>query len=538
MGLQHCANCDGRHPPPLDRRCPFPAYEPPSPKRTTRRTRRSPSLSPPPPPKRGRGQPRTSRSPSLTPPPPPPPTKRGRGRPVGSKGKKKAPPRRQSPEASFDAQDQPDSPHSSICVTPSGQPPPSTQPADPQVAAIQAIADQLARMQQEARDYQAAAARDREADRQEMFRRTAATQPAPGPSHPDVALTRPPPSASQESLRATASQPTPGPSQEDPSLSRYRQLLAAGGTTATQPAPSSTQGRAAPTAAHVRDRLAAAAANGPPGPDILPDGDESFSDFTPPQFAVPTHSIGEEQLRRAGLDPQLLQQMSDPAAALRADANSAQQAHLILRGAGMTDQAATGGLSQKPTDNPPLTAQWPHKKVWLAKTGHWAEYDDLTVEQFVQGYIQIVLPTIPQGPATQIARDHICYLQQMMRDTSSAPWHLVRSTHKQILLMVEHKQLKWENAAARDAIRAAQLLTAKEEAIQEKFFNLPAKSTKPGNKPQPKEELKPCHSYNNSTCTHLKDHVIDGTRMLHVCAHCFTHGNHRHRHQESACTKK
>ena len=195
------------------------------------------------------------------------------------------------------------------------------------------------------------------------------------------------------------------------------------------------------------------------------------------------------------------------------------------------------GLSQKPTDNPPLTAQWPHKKVWLAKTGHWAEYDHLTVEQFVQGYLEIALPTIPQGPATQIARDHICYLQHMMRDTSSAPWHLVRSTHKQILLMVEHKQLKWENAAARDAIRAAQLLTAKEEAIQEKFFNLPAKSTKPGNKPQPKEELKPCHSY-NSTCTHLKDHVIDGTRMLHVCAHCFRHGNHRHRHQESVCTKK
>ena len=414
MSLQHCANCDGRHPPPLDRRCPFPAYEPPAPKRTTRTTRRSPSLSPPPPPKRGRGQPRTSRSPSLTPPPPPPPTKRGRGRPVGSKGKKKAPPRRQRPEVFFDAQDQPESPHRSICVTPrdSGrQPPPSTQPADPQLAAIQAIADQLARMQQEARDYQAAAARDREADRQEMLRRTAATQPAPGPSHPDAALTGPPPS---ESLRATASQPTPGPSQEDPSLSRYRQLLA---------------------------------------------------------------------------------------------------------------------------DNPPLTAQWPHKKVWLAKTRHWAEYDHLTVEQFVQGYIEIVLPTIPQGPATQIARDHIRYLQQMMRDTSSAPWHLIRSTHKQILLMVEHKQLKWENAAARDTIRAAQLLIAKEEAIQAKLSNLPAKSTNTGNKPQPKE-AKPCQSFNNGTCTHLKDHDIDGTRFLHVCSQCFKHRKQRHRHQVSACHKK
>ena len=152
------------------------------------------------------------------------------------------------------------------------QPPCASQPVDPQVAAIQAIADQLARMQQEARDYQAAAARDREADRQEMLRRTAAAQPAPGPSHPVVA---------SESRRATAGQPAPGTSHEDPALSRYRQLLATCGAPATQPAPSSTQGCAAPAATHTRDRLAAAPApapaNGPPGPDILPDGDETFS---------------------------------------------------------------------------------------------------------------------------------------------------------------------------------------------------------------------------------------------------------------------
>ena len=244
---------------------------------------------------------------------------------------------------------------------------------------------------------------------------------------------------------------------------------------------------------------------------------------------VPTHSIGEEQLRRAGLDPQLLQQMADPAAALRADAHSSQQANLILRGVGLADPATTGGLTQKPSDNPPLTAQWPHKKVWLAKTGHWAEYDDLTVEQFMQGYIEIVLPTIPQGPATKIARDHIGYLRTMMRDTSSSPWHLIRSTHKQILLMVEHKQLKWEDAPTRDSIRAAQLLLAKEEAIQAKFLALPAKSApKPGNKPQSKEKpIQPCHSYNTGTCAHPKNHTLDGTKLLHICAHFFRHGNHR-----------
>ena len=142
-----------------------------------------------------------------------------------------------------------------------------------------------------------------------MLRRIAAAQPAPGPSLPDHALTRPPyppANSGHELRRTTAAQPAPGPSHEDTAQPRHRQLPAASGAPATQPAPPSTQGYSATAATHTRDRLAAAPASaqptGPPGSDILPDGDETFADFVPPQFAVPTHSIGEEQLRRAGLD--------------------------------------------------------------------------------------------------------------------------------------------------------------------------------------------------------------------------------------------
>ena len=161
-------------------------------------------------------------------------------------------------------------------------------------------------------------------------------------------------------------------------------------------------------------------------------------------------------------------------------------------------------------------AQWPHKKVWLAKTGHWAEYDNLTVEQFVQGYIEIVLPTIR---------------------------HLVRFTYKQILLMIEHKQLKWEEAATRDSIRASQLLSALEEVIQAEFLSLPntaiAKAGKKQQQQQVKEEaIQTCHSYNTGVCTHTKAHIIYGIKMLHICSHCYTTGKHCHAHRESACHKR
>ena len=148
MVLEHCSNCEGSHPAPLDEACPFPASEQPITRRVNRRTRRTPSLSPPPPPKRGRGG------------------RRGRGR-----GGKTAYQRDQSPAAPDAAQNQPDPPQSPdrpASRDPCLQPSVVLQPADRQ-AAVQAIADQLSRMQQDAKAFQEAAARDREADRQEML---------------------------------------------------------------------------------------------------------------------------------------------------------------------------------------------------------------------------------------------------------------------------------------------------------------------------------------------------------------------------------
>ena len=208
------------------------------------------------------------------------------------------------------------------------QPSADSRPVDSQAAAIQAIADQLARMQQDAKAFQEAAARDREADRQEMLRRTAAPPPVAGPCRqepPQPRLPYPP-----ADFRAPTRQPPPYPTQG----------YSASSTVTQRPT-------VPPTVQPTR----------PAGADLLPDGAETFADFCPPQFTVPTQSIGEEHPRRAGLDPQLLQQVADPTSALRADAHSSQQTNLILRGVGLADPSTTGGLTQKASDNSPLMAQ-------------------------------------------------------------------------------------------------------------------------------------------------------------------------------------
>ena len=163
MDLEHCTTCEGSHPAPIDEECPFTARRAPTTRRVTRQTRRTPSLSPPPPPKRGRGG------------------RRGRGR--GGRTAHQHDDSPASPDAARNQPDPPQTPEPPAPRAPSMQPLVVIQPADTQAAAIQAISDQLARMQQEARDFQAAAARDRESDRQEMIRRTTTARPtAAGPS--------------------------------------------------------------------------------------------------------------------------------------------------------------------------------------------------------------------------------------------------------------------------------------------------------------------------------------------------------------------
>ena len=173
MDLENCTTCEGRHPAPRDEECPFTAHRAPTTRRVTRQTRRTPSLSPPPPPKRGRGG------------------RRGRGR-----GGRTAHQRDDSPAPPDAAQNQPDPPQTLEPPAPRAS---SMHPGPPviQAAAIQAFSDQLARMQQEARNFQAAAARDREADQQEMIRRTTtarptASDPSQGPSHTGPSSLRPP----------------------------------------------------------------------------------------------------------------------------------------------------------------------------------------------------------------------------------------------------------------------------------------------------------------------------------------------------------
>ena len=129
-------------------------------------------------------------------------------------------------------------------------------------------------MQKDAHEFQATATKDMETDRQEMLRRKAMVRPpAPGPSHqeqpqPTLRLPSPPPNFVSSTRRSP-----PYPTQ--------------GYGVPSHPQPTHIQGHPAPPQATQPTRSSGTT-------DLLPDGDEMFQDFIPPQFAVPSTSIGKE----------------------------------------------------------------------------------------------------------------------------------------------------------------------------------------------------------------------------------------------------
>ena len=203
-----------------------------------------------------------------------------------------------------------------------------SHPADRQAAAIQAIADQLPKMQQDANDFQAAAAKDREADWQEMLRWTAVPQPTPDPvtrSHPCRGF--------------PIHQPTSG--SQPGSFLRTLPRATAHLLSHRPPAPRDTQchHQASP-------------------PDLL--AQTSYQIGIRPTRISALHSLlflpnpsVKSTSGDLGWTPSFCSKWQNPPQ-LCVKIPTPQS---ILRGVGLADPSTTGGLNQKASDNPPLTGQ-------------------------------------------------------------------------------------------------------------------------------------------------------------------------------------
>ncbi len=161
-----------------------------------------------------------------------------------------------------------------------------------------------------------------------------------------------------------------------------------------------------------------------------------------------------------------------------------------------------------------LKAPWPHFSIFKGPDLKGAEYDSLSLCEFICGY----LTEMEKERCLPNVQDMTRYLKELMLDLKprQGEWTTIRALHGVIMTMIQRKTLAWSDHEAiskqkvlcMDAVRAEKTTSARHEKQQT-----------------------PCNAFNRGECDRPDSH----NGALHVCAHCWEEKGRYHTHPKTAC---
>ena len=179
---------------------------------------------------------------------------------------------------------------------------------------------------------------------------------------------------------------------------------------------------------------------------------------THPTRAVPAHAAGRHtsylwrsshpllQLHRGNLH-----KMTTPS--LRyAETTLLPVAAILLNDVGLVQAMDLDGSSKKRGFSSKINkvkrrAKWPNEYMFRLEDED-PQYDTLETCEFVSGYLSIIEEVTPVNEANARLIRHLQYLRQLMDDCASLHWDLVRTAHRQVLMAIKYKRLRWDDTAA------------------------------------------------------------------------------------------
>ena len=95
---------------------------------------------------------------------------------------------------------------------------------------------------------------------------------------------------------------------------------------------------------------------------------------------------------------------------------------------------------------------WPHLGVYKGPERQAAEYDTLTIPEFVDGYVGTIVNSDHTLQEETSARLH--HLRELMLDAAAYPWPDIRNYHAIVLTETEHDRLSWSARSTIQDLRA------------------------------------------------------------------------------------
>ena len=164
---------------------------------------------------------------------------------------------------------------------------------------------------------------------------------------------------------------------------------------------------------------------------------------------------------------------------------------------------------------------WPHFNVFKGPSRKAAEYDSLSIAEFVFGYLGNALkPNTSSGDRWAMLR----HLRDLMHDATMYPWEGVRNFHGIVLRLMEHDEATWADKALIQELRT-------------QYARTPAPTSSHGGH---SAQSRPCPEFQRGACSHTEDHELPhGGWLPHVCGWCLRVRRKYYKHAEKDCfTKK
>ena len=156
-----------------------------------------------------------------------------------------------------------------------------------------------------------------------------------------------------------------------------------------------------------------------------------------------------------------------------------------------------------------------------------AEYDSLTIPEFMYGYLGNLLKS-DVSHHTQLAM--LKHLRELMHDATMFPWEDVHNYHGIVLRLMEQDEVSWTDKPHIQELRAQYARTPGPAISRPSSYSAPSR---------PRSRARPCPEFQKGACTQADDHESpQGGRLAHICGWCYRVRRKQFQHAERDCYTK
>ena len=161
---------------------------------------------------------------------------------------------------------------------------------------------------------------------------------------------------------------------------------------------------------------------------------------------------------------------------------------------------------------------WPQEFVYVGPSRKTVQYDDLTSEQFILGYLRII-----QRQNSDTKNIMLNHLTNLLQSTLDFSFEIARGAHAVILQEIERGTLTWQDTE--DIERTRSLYTTKITSADSFKGSSDTKRVV-------------CAHYNAGKCRQQNDHRKDNILFRHICTYCYRVAKKTYSHPELAYNRK